>query len=481
MSATTTTATSVVLYPTPPPTSNTLTSLQRSHLMRSTKKLERVLGYTPRFMDSMPPSPSYLDWSDDEDSYYRPSSRSGGSTTTTTTTKTTSTSRTKRSSSSILRPPSSRSIRSTKSSSSSRSSSLSSSSYDDCHYWSDTDSVTGNGIRSNNSKNPPLLRLALASHPSVKDIKISRSLSGSPFASSSSSSASSASDSEEDLRFTLRPRHSRTNRDSLLLSPAFHIPSASTTRREKMERLRKRLGEGVPVELVFPPSPFDEESDSENDNHINIAQPAPAPAYPIPPVPASATARPSSRTNNNNNGGVSNARDSLISLTTPHHANRVHRIKRKPVPKLHLDSSSSPSVVARDEKNEEDEFEPPVPALPLHWKLPKQTKQLKVEIEIEDVDVDDDVVKRLSLILESPLEESPLEPEGLWSTTPTTTTTATTTDTMAKKRKRFSRNITSEWFSEDEHEHEQGHAFGGEMVTFEEYMRMVELEFGTEN
>lgn len=36
------------------------------------------------------------------------------------------------------------------------------------------------------------------------------------------------------------------------LAPAFQIPSESAVRRAKMERLRRRLGECVPVELVFP-------------------------------------------------------------------------------------------------------------------------------------------------------------------------------------------------------------------------------------
>ncbi|EGN94470.1 hypothetical protein SERLA73DRAFT_188381, partial [Serpula lacrymans var. lacrymans S7.3] len=41
-----------IAYPPPPPTNNALTAEQRSHLIRSSKKLERVLGDTPRFVDS---------------------------------------------------------------------------------------------------------------------------------------------------------------------------------------------------------------------------------------------------------------------------------------------------------------------------------------------------------------------------------------------------------------------------------------------
>ena len=43
-------------------------------------------------------------------------------------------------------------------------------------------------------------------------------------------------------------------------SPTFTIPSDVAVKRQKMKRLTKKLGEGVPVHLVFPPTA---ESDDE--------------------------------------------------------------------------------------------------------------------------------------------------------------------------------------------------------------------------
>jgi hypothetical protein len=51
-------------------------------------------------------------------------------------------------------------------------------------------------------------------------------------------------------------------------APSFRIPSDSAMRRAKMERLRRRLGECVPVALVFPklqPEVIEEESETEED------------------------------------------------------------------------------------------------------------------------------------------------------------------------------------------------------------------------
>ena len=41
-----------ILYPLPPPTTNCLTSVQRAQLIRSTKKLGRILGTTPHLIDT---------------------------------------------------------------------------------------------------------------------------------------------------------------------------------------------------------------------------------------------------------------------------------------------------------------------------------------------------------------------------------------------------------------------------------------------
>ncbi|KAK1230173.1 hypothetical protein PQX77_006767, partial [Marasmius sp. AFHP31] len=212
-----------LVSPPPPPTSNTLTQTQRTRLMRTTKKLSQVLGSTPQLMDIKARSsiPADIDWSDDEEDWYRPASR--GSNRSATSGLSSSSGST--ASSSLI----SRSISITRSR---RSSSLS------------EDSA--------NSSKPPLLRLALAS-----------------FAQRSStankcypSPASANSSDEEDSRFTLHATVSESPRDSFVTSPEFRIPSSTTLRLQKMDRIRKKLGDGVPVKLVFPDSDEEERQQS---------------------------------------------------------------------------------------------------------------------------------------------------------------------------------------------------------------------------
>ncbi|GAV98683.1 hypothetical protein LENED_000076 [Lentinula edodes] len=65
-----------IVFPSPPPTTNALTSQQRTQLLRSTKKLGRVLGITPQLIDIYPyytPAES-AEWLDDND-FYRPKRR----------------------------------------------------------------------------------------------------------------------------------------------------------------------------------------------------------------------------------------------------------------------------------------------------------------------------------------------------------------------------------------------------------------------
>lgn len=47
----------IVTFPQPPPTSNTLTSHQRQQLLRSTRKLTKLLGSAPYLLDYSGPSP----------------------------------------------------------------------------------------------------------------------------------------------------------------------------------------------------------------------------------------------------------------------------------------------------------------------------------------------------------------------------------------------------------------------------------------
>ncbi|KAF7369250.1 hypothetical protein MVEN_00252700 [Mycena venus] len=49
-----------IAYPSPPPTTNSLTSHQRSQLLRTTQKLGRILGTTPALIEESEPMPSML-------------------------------------------------------------------------------------------------------------------------------------------------------------------------------------------------------------------------------------------------------------------------------------------------------------------------------------------------------------------------------------------------------------------------------------
>ena len=86
--------------------------------------------------------------------------------------------------------------------------------------------------------------------------------------------------------------------------PTFYIPSDAAMRREKMRRVRKMLGDGVPHDLVFPSSP--EESESEEDSPlvatptstmsrewllVDTEKPLPTPAERSKPLPLEPPAR----------------------------------------------------------------------------------------------------------------------------------------------------------------------------------------------
>ncbi|EJF63739.1 hypothetical protein BD309DRAFT_948459 [Dichomitus squalens] len=86
--------------------------------------------------------------------------------------------------------------------------------------------------------------------------------------------------------------------------PTFYIPSDAAMRREKMRRVRKMLGDGVPHDLVFPSSP--EESESEDDSPlvatptstmsrewllVDTNKPLPTPAELSKPLPVAPSAR----------------------------------------------------------------------------------------------------------------------------------------------------------------------------------------------
>ncbi|KAJ7182882.1 hypothetical protein C8R43DRAFT_1229132 [Mycena crocata] len=195
-------------FPSPPPTTNALTSQQRSQLLRTTQKLGRLLGAAPALIeetDSMPSNlplnlqrlavPLHIQLSsvyDDGDALAR-------------------------------YPSSGASESSHGSSSSSRRSSS--------QYPAKTTSVHVNDSWPKADR--PFLRVA---------VNHSRSgpAPGSPPAYSPEPPHTS---------FTIRPSHRPMSAPPP--PPASVMPSTNGMRRQKMDRLRRTLGDGVPVDLVF--------------------------------------------------------------------------------------------------------------------------------------------------------------------------------------------------------------------------------------
>ena len=58
--------------------------------------------------------------------------------------------------------------------------------------------------------------------------------------------------STEDITYTLNVPRAQTTNSFYTEEPSFVIPTNSTTRREKMDRVKRKLGNGVPLDLVFP-------------------------------------------------------------------------------------------------------------------------------------------------------------------------------------------------------------------------------------
>ena len=237
-----------IRFPPPPPTCNTLTAAQRTHLLKSTKKLGKVLGATPQVLDEThplggkPPPHCYR-------SGFGHSSLIGSEPTTgplivqlhfgTLRAHTATTRHYRRGSLDSLVSTCS-SFESTSSGSPILSGPASpAGGYSDGH--------TDSWRLLHAKKRLPLLKLA--GHDSTKADSILLE----PITPTSASPPASP---LEDVRYSLAPP-TRDRRSSLYAeSPAFSIPSESTMRREKMDRVKRRLGDGVPVDLVFP-SPTD--------------------------------------------------------------------------------------------------------------------------------------------------------------------------------------------------------------------------------
>ncbi|EMD36210.1 hypothetical protein CERSUDRAFT_95557 [Gelatoporia subvermispora B] len=239
----------VVVFPPPPPTSNNLSSKQRAQLMRSSHKLGQVLGSTPHVLDLSlpPPAPLHVELpfgkpaSKPKRSFFKSHSRS-------------------RSSpfydeddddgDSVESPVS---IRST-STSSSRSS---------------IDSVKTPAYPTNEQlwrvphprQRPPLLKILPPAPVSVEPTL--DAIPGSP-----AYASADWYEDENSLSTLLDPPR----------TPTFNIASEACSRREKMRRVTRKLGEGVPAHLVFPDS-----SDSVSMYEAAAAPPPPPPKRSPPP------------------------------------------------------------------------------------------------------------------------------------------------------------------------------------------------------
>ncbi|GJE92395.1 hypothetical protein PsYK624_085490 [Phanerochaete sordida] len=193
-----------IVYPRPPPTYNTLSQAQRAQMLRSSKKLGQILGSTPHILDDTDALPA------------APPKRS----------------------------TSLESMRSESAASTASSSSASS-------------THSGHSERAWRARfperAPPLLRIGKLSsaQPGLPAIP------GSPPAYHSQRSP------------TPSPQSSpHTSPGGSPHAPAFSIASDAALRRQKMRRLARRLGEGVPVHLVFPPA-----TDSDDEDGVFVESP----------------------------------------------------------------------------------------------------------------------------------------------------------------------------------------------------------------
>ncbi|KAF7970136.1 hypothetical protein HWV62_9253 [Athelia sp. TMB] len=214
-----------VAYPPPPPTHNDLSSVERSNLIRSTKKLGKVLGTTPGVLDVRP----------GEGSIGRPSL------TVVTDIELENLDRT-----SLCRRTPSVSSTSTSMSDDSTDTRFSLSST-----RSDADSLTSAESsswqpRKVTRKPAPLFQTSRSPSPATASIRplLETIPASPPFDSVPEDSAIDSHSRSLSFASFGPPRP--------LAHVEFDIPSDASVRRSKMDRLRRKLGDGVPVELVFP-------------------------------------------------------------------------------------------------------------------------------------------------------------------------------------------------------------------------------------
>ncbi|TFK78667.1 hypothetical protein K466DRAFT_506934, partial [Polyporus arcularius HHB13444] len=211
----------VIRFPPPPPTRNELSSEQRAKLIRTNNKLGQVLGSTPHVLDlsyvvpktqiELPPPPKTPTSSRNP---FRSHSRSK--------------SVPKVDMDAVRASANSPDSVASRASSTSHKSTLSVRVKADELAWRSPYPV----------QRPPLLRLSVPNPTRSRKPRL-ETIPGSP--------------PYDQLTGSYEP-------------PSFSIPSDAAMRREKMRRVRKMLGDGVPSDLVFPSS--SEESDSEEDSPL---------------------------------------------------------------------------------------------------------------------------------------------------------------------------------------------------------------------
>lgn len=276
---------SVITFPQPPPTSNTLTSHQRQQLLRSTRKLTKLLGSAPHLIDHdnsspgtyQPRSPStssltccpavYLNLSNGLRSVSGSISRSSYE---------------------FPRPPSPTSSISSISTTTSK-----------AHRFPSPSKSHESQDALDSQKLPPILRLASPDEDFFHSIWSGTKLDpvpGSPPAVTETDPPQVPDASDGDFTdrpisppitptspsisrsYTLSVPHRNSISSPFIENsePTFKVTSEAATRRLKMERIRKRLGECVPVDAVFPhESPDDEDEDGDYVQIISEMKPKP--------------------------------------------------------------------------------------------------------------------------------------------------------------------------------------------------------------
>ena len=291
-----------VVFPTPPPTTNDLSSRQRTQLLRKAKKLEQIFGATPRLVyntlePSGEPTHYFITFPLDGDistdpihialprrpSQHRQTNDFRGSCD--------SSSSTSSCESPLLRkqdpPGNSPSI-----CNSQVSSTFPVSPIDSCQTRPDSAKV-------------PVMRLFMKS-PTLETVPASPSANN-----TSSSLRQSPIDRKSDVlftQFTVIPDEDASLRNSTTPN-SYNLISLNSLRKQKMDRLRRKLGQDVPFDLVFPSS-----SDTESEQEY-------------PPAPPRLRRR---------SGRISTARDSISGPISVHRAKRqsiTRQINSSPEPK----------------------------------------------------------------------------------------------------------------------------------------------------